>query len=139
MKTKSKLNKLLKAAGITLLIYGLLECLDVYSNFAAMLGWSQNSYPPFYFDAINKLFTQKPLYSFLFTLIPTSLRLISGIGILRDRMWGFWLAIIVSIYTFCVFTLFLPLGVYDGILTTIVLIFLLIGYCGKSKISSFIS
>ena len=80
------------------------------------------------------MFQTMPLYTFLFTLIPTSMRLISGIGVLKNRSWGFWMAIVVSIYTLCVFDLFLPMGVYDGIITVTILSFILIGKLKKSPI-----
>ncbi len=134
MKDKVRLNWCIKTAGIIFLAYGILECSDVFTNLFAYLGWAKADYPAFYFSGVNKMFTENHLYTFLFTLIPTSMRIISGIGILRNRLWGFWFGVIVSVYTLAVFTLFLPMGVYDGILTVLVLSFLLIGYFGKKPI-----
>ena len=61
-------------------------------------------------------------------------RIFSAIGILLNRKWGMVLGILISTVTYAVMTLYLPMGIADGIFSGIVLISLLMTYYGKQPI-----
>lgn len=133
-----KNNKFLFVAGIMLLIYGLAESMDCLFVAFVSLGFIPEidiSYF-FSFQVLLDMWVAQP-WSILFIFLTfTSLRLFSGIGILKNRLWGFWLAIFSSGVTLCVMVLFLPFGGIDGVITVPILILLFIGYFGKRQILS---
>jgi uncharacterized membrane protein (DUF2068 family) len=63
-----------------------------------------------------------------------SMRIISAIGLLKNRMWGFILALINCIVTMALMIFMLPAGIMDGILSCTIIVILLIGYFGKNEI-----
>jgi uncharacterized membrane protein (DUF2068 family) len=63
------------------------------------------------------------------------LRIISAIGLLKNRMWGFVLALINCIITMALMIFMLPAGIMDGILSCTVVVILLTEYFGKSKLT----
>ncbi len=62
------------------------------------------------------------------------IRVISAIGILKNKLWGLVLAVIMCIITLILMMFLLPAGVMDGIFSGIVLILLLTQYFGDKKI-----
>lgn len=62
-------------------------------------------------------------------------RVIGAIGVLKNRMWGFVLAVINCIVTMIVMFFMIPSGIADGILACSALILLLMGYYGKKEIN----
>jgi uncharacterized membrane protein (DUF2068 family) len=64
-----------------------------------------------------------------------SMRIVSAIGLLKNRMWGFILALINCIVTMALMIFMLPAGIMDGILSCTIIVILLIGYFGESKIT----
>jgi uncharacterized membrane protein (DUF2068 family) len=62
------------------------------------------------------------------------MRIISAIGLLKNRMWGFILALINCIVTMALMIFMLPAGIMDGVLSCTIIVMLLMGYFGKSKI-----
>lgn len=63
------------------------------------------------------------------------IRVIGAIGVLKNRMWGFVLAIINCIVTMVVMIFMIPMGIIDGIFACTALAFLLTGYYGQKPIS----
>lgn len=63
------------------------------------------------------------------------IRVIAAWGIIKNKLWGFVLAIIVSVITITLMMFLLPAGVLDGIFSTAVLVLLLTKYYGNRKIS----
>jgi len=124
----------LKIAGWIFLLYGVVEIYDVVNNVFRMFGIVLSEYPQFYFEPVNKLFhTAPPYYTFLFVLIPTTLHFLAGLSIILKKSWGVFLAVFSSLFSICVFVFFLPLGVLDGVFTTVAIIFLAIGYSGQDS------
>lgn len=64
------------------------------------------------------------------------LRLVGAIGILKNRMWGFTLSLIMIAVTFVLMIFMLPSGIADGVLSGLAAIFILTGYFGHKKIIS---
>jgi uncharacterized membrane protein (DUF2068 family) len=63
------------------------------------------------------------------------MRIVSAIGLLKNRMWGFILALINCIVTMALMIFMLLAGIMDGILSCTIIVILLMGYFGKSKIT----
>jgi uncharacterized membrane protein (DUF2068 family) len=63
-----------------------------------------------------------------------AMRIIAAVGIFLSLMWGWALGVIISVVTFVIMTFYLPFGLFDGILSGIALISLLIGYFGNRPI-----
>jgi uncharacterized membrane protein (DUF2068 family) len=65
-----------------------------------------------------------------------TMRIISAIGLLKNRMWGFVLALINCTVTMVFMIFMLPVGIMDGVLSCATLVILVMEYFGKSKIIS---
>jgi hypothetical protein len=63
------------------------------------------------------------------------MRIISAIGLLKNRMWGFILALINCIITMALMIFMLPAGIMDGIFSCTILVILLVEYFGKEQIN----
>ena len=61
-------------------------------------------------------------------------RVIGAIGVLKNRMWGFVLAMINCIVTMIVMLFMIPSGIADGIFACSAMILLLMGYYDKKEI-----
>ena len=62
------------------------------------------------------------------------LRLIGAIGLWRNRLWGFYLSIIMCSVTLVLMIFMLPAGIADGVLSGTSLALILMGYFGKQHI-----
>jgi uncharacterized membrane protein (DUF2068 family) len=62
------------------------------------------------------------------------MRIISAVGLLKNRMWGFILALINCIITMALMIFMLPAGIMDGIFSCTIIVLLLVQYFGKNKI-----
>jgi len=63
------------------------------------------------------------------------IRLIGAIGLLKNRMWGLVLSVIICIITITLMMFLLPAGIMDGILAGSALILILMGFYGDRKIN----
>jgi len=63
-----------------------------------------------------------------------ALRIISAIGILKNRMWGFVLSLVNCTVTLILMVFLLPAGIADGILAGSAVVLLLIGFFDKREI-----
>ena len=64
------------------------------------------------------------------------IRLIGAIGLLKNRMWGLVLSVIICIITITLMMFLLPAGIMDGILAGSALILILMGFYGDRKITN---
>ena len=64
------------------------------------------------------------------------IRLIGAIGLLKNRMWGLVLSVIICIITITLMMFLLPAGIMDGILAGSALILILMGLYGDRKITN---
>jgi len=62
------------------------------------------------------------------------MKIISGIGLLKNRMWGFVLAIINCVIVMALMIFMLPAGIMDGVFSCTALVSLLMEYYGKKEI-----
>ena len=62
------------------------------------------------------------------------IRLIGGIGLFKNLMWGFTLSIINCVVALAMMMHLLPFGIMDGIFASTALILMLTQYFGKKKV-----
>ncbi|MCJ7433919.1 MAG: DUF2127 domain-containing protein [Anaerolineales bacterium] len=128
--------KLIKVAAILQSIYALIEVVDCVTAGLMALGLAANPYPAMLFKEMQTLFDSQPVWLVPLFLFYTSLRATSAIGLWRNRMWGFWLTIFVSIATLIMAPLLLPFTAGEMLLNGILIILLLIGFFGDTPIAA---
>lgn len=141
MSIDIKKNKPLLIAGWILLVYSILEIMDCITM--VLIGVGLNIIPSdLYQQAATMLFPMfydmtksvAPLLLALFFFIFTLMRFIAAIGVLRNRLWGFFIGIIDLLLTMIIAMLFIPVGILEMFGCSIILILLLIGRFGDQPI-----
>jgi len=117
-------------AAIVLIVHGIIELAPLVIR-GHIKTQGSRGIPTFIFEPLQKNFKMVTILGEIFGLI----RIIAAIGILLNLMWGFTLGIIISIVTYIILTLYLPMGIADAILSGIVLVSLLIAFFGNSPIT----
>lgn len=64
------------------------------------------------------------------------LRVLGGIGILRDRLWGLALTVGMSVVTLVLMIFMLPAGIADGLLSGGAVVLIALAWFGSSSISA---
>jgi len=129
-------NKLLFFSGICFLIYSIIEIGDCIFIILILF----NSIPNYYsqlgivIQEMQDLIVNQPLSLLPFFLGFTLLRIMSTIGILKNRYWGIWIGVFSLILTMIFTMLLLPIGCYELFFCTLILIMIIIGYYGKNPI-----
>lgn len=126
-----KKNKWLYAASLSMLCYSILEMSDSIIVLLMTLNLVPNFYLIFEFNVpmIQQLLETQPL-----TLAPvfwsfTLMRVVSTIGLFKNRLWGLYIGLISLILTMILTVLlFLPVGGFELLGCTIILILLIVGY-----------
>ena len=75
---------------------------------------------PYFQDNLNMMIIMGAMYGIL--------RVIAAIGLLRNRMWGLVLAVILCCITLTLMMFLLPAGIMDGVLAGISLVLILMQY-----------
>lgn len=124
-----------KIAAILLIIHGgFLEIAGVLAMIPALL-WGTDKYDvgqyfsfrlPYFQENINMMIIMGAIYGVL--------RVIAAIGILKNRMWGLVLAIILCCITLALMMFLLPAGIMDGVLSGATLVLILIQYFEKANL-----
>lgn len=114
--------KLLKVAGIVLVIHGVIELLAIFSLLTGQP-------PPFVFQELKENWQ----YAILIGLVAGAIRIIAAVGVFKSMKWGLALGIAMSIITHSTLTFYLPYGIMDALLAGIVLVLLVMAYWGKEK------
>jgi len=127
-------NRWLLVAGLLLLIYGLVEMLDCATLLWMQWGGIGNLYPPFAFEQINSLLDHHPLWMLPVFAFFTYFRLMAAVGVLRNRLWGFWAAVWVEGITLVFVPFLLPVAGGDALGAVAIITCLLIGYWGQQPI-----
>ncbi|WP_167511351.1 DUF2127 domain-containing protein [Pseudobutyrivibrio xylanivorans] len=81
---------------------------------------------PYFQDNLYMMMVMGALYGVI--------RLIGAIGLLKNRMWGLVLSVIISTITITLMMFLLPAGIMDGILSGSTLILMLMQFYGDKKI-----
>lgn len=129
-------NRWLLAAGLLLLVYGLIEVLDCATLLLMQWGGIGNPYPSLAFQEINDLLNRNPLWLLPVFAFFAYFRLLAAVGILRNRLWGFWVAIWVEGITLVFVPFLLPLAGGDVLGAILIMTCLLIGYLDRRPILS---
>ena len=113
-----------KAAAIIIMVHGFIEI----SGFLSMLPvWLFGIEP-------TERFPIPTVDVMIAGVIWGTIRLIGGIGLLKNLMWGFWLSIINCVIAITMMMTILPFGIMDGILAGTALVLILTQYFGEKKI-----
>lgn len=128
--------KLIRVVAIILSLYALIELMDCVTACLMALHLIANPYPVMLFSEIQTLFDNQSIWLVPLFLFFTSLRMTSAIGLWRNRLWGFWLTLFVSISTLIMAPFLLPFTAAEMLMNGILVIMLLIGYFGDTPISN---
>ena len=127
------INKKLKTAAILMIIHGaMIEAIPsllMMPSIASGLGGTE----------MPSIFAIDFFKDNLMLMMPMAVmfgitRVIGAMGVLKNRMWGFYLSVINCVITMNLMLFMIPAGIADGILACSALILLLIGYFGKQTI-----
>ncbi len=132
-----KQNKYLYSAAIIFLIYSILECLDSITLPLIILNVIPNTYLSmglFLIPEIQQILQNQAIYMLPFFWGFTCWRIVSTIGLFKNKMWGFWLGISSLFITIILDMWFLPIGGFEIFACIIILMFLNIGYFGDKPI-----
>ncbi|HNT75204.1 MAG TPA: hypothetical protein PKH77_09315 [Anaerolineae bacterium] len=94
-ETPTSNRRLIRAVAVLLAIYTLIEVTDCVTLLLMHFGVIGNFYPRLAFAEFNTLLASQPLAMFPVFLFFTMMRGLSAWGLFRERVWGFWTAIIV--------------------------------------------
>lgn len=130
----SSRSKLIRTAAIMQTIYATIEIIDCITAVLMALGLIANLYPKMLFAEMQTLFDSQSGWLVPLFLFYTSLRVTSAVGLWRNRMWGFWLTIFVSIATLIMAPLLLPMTTVEMLLNGLLMIVLMIGVFGDRPI-----
>ena len=124
-----------KSAAIIMIIHGgFMELGGVFCMIPALLLGTDKFDIGKYFEFKLQYF-QENLYMMMFMgAIYGIIRLIGAIGLLKNRMWGLAVSLIISIITITLMLFLLPAGIVDGILAGSALILILMQLFGDKKI-----
>jgi hypothetical protein len=112
-----------KIAAVIIILHGIIEI----GGFFSVL-------PVWIFD-IEPLF-EIPSADFVFAgLVWGTLRIIGGVGLLKNRMWGLVFSVINCATALAMMMTLLPFGIMDGILAGSAIILILTEFFGKKKIT----
>jgi uncharacterized membrane protein (DUF2068 family) len=136
VKDRQTRPALIRTAAILQSIYALIEVVDCITASLMALGLVTNFYPTMLFKEMQTLFDSQPVWLVPLFLFYTSLRITSAIGLWRNRMWGFWLTIFVSIATLIMAPLLLPFTAVEMLGNGVLIMVLLIGFFGDAPIAA---
>lgn len=125
---------LIRAAAILQSIYAFVEVIDCFTALLMALNLVTNPYPQMLFKEMQSLFETQAIWLLPLFLFFTSLRLTSAIGLWRQRLWGFWMALLASGATLIMAPFLLPFTAAEMLLNAILIILLLIGFFGDAAI-----
>jgi hypothetical protein len=129
-------NRWLAAAGLFELLYGAAECIDTFYVLLLQVRLVPNVYLPWTFSEIGGLMNDQPAALFPVFAFFAFGRIAAAIGVLRNRMWGFWLTLFLSAVTAFWAVFFLPLGGFDMFGCLLIVGALLAGRLGRTPIAS---
>lgn len=127
---------LIKAAAIFQSIYAGIEIIDCATACLIALHLVKNPYPKMFFTEFQPLFDEKAAWLIPLFLFYASLRATSAVGLWKNRLWGFWIALIVSGATLIMAPFMFPFTAAEMLINGILIMLLLIGCLGNRPILS---
>lgn len=124
-----------KIAAIIMIIHGgFMELGGVFCMIPALLLGTDKFDIGQYFEFKLQYFQDNLYMMMVMGAIYGVLRLVGAIGLLKNRMWGLALSLIVSTITITLMMFLLPAGIMDGILAGSALALILMQYYGEKRI-----
>ncbi len=123
--------RLLRLAGGLLALHGVIELLPLLGLFGPL----RDPAPAFMRLFVFQELTRNPQAVAGVSAANGVLRLVASAGVLSNRQWGWFLAVVMSAVTLGALTFYLPFGLGDALLTGCVLCALVIGRYGTTKIT----
>ena len=117
-------------------VYALIEITDCLTAVLMTLGVVRNLYPVMLFAEIQTLFDEEPAWLIPLFLFYTSLRTFSAWGLWKNRLWGWWMALLVSAATLMMAPFLLRFTTVEMLLNGVLILLLLIGYFGNAPMYS---
>jgi hypothetical protein len=130
--TRIKENGWLYIGAISLLIYAIIETTDCIILFMIILGIVPNFSQSLYlaFPEMKEIFVSQPIYLIPMVLSFTLMRIVSALGLFKNRLWGFWIGILSLTMTMIWDILIIPIGFFELLGCVFISMSLLIGYFG---------
>ncbi|MFW9971456.1 MAG: hypothetical protein ACFFDF_14775 [Candidatus Odinarchaeota archaeon] len=127
-----KNNKFLFVATILMLIYSILEMIDSIVVVLIVLNLIPNLTLIFKFSVplIQNLLETQPLSLAPIFWAFTLMRVISTIGLFKNLLWGLWIGFVNLFITMILAIVFLPFGAIEILACSVILILLIVGFCG---------
>lgn len=122
--------RLLQLAGGLLALHGVIELLPLLGLFGPL----QAPAPAFMRLFVFQELTRSPQAVAGVSAANGLLRIVAAVGVLSNRQWGWFLAVVMSAVTLGALTFYLPFGLGDAVLTGCALCALVIGRYGTTKI-----
>ncbi|MCX8058918.1 MAG: DUF2127 domain-containing protein [Spirochaetes bacterium] len=127
--------KKIRISAIIMIFHGaLLEIGAIFLYLPSLISKDIKFNIPDFANFIVPYFKENMNLMIVMSFIYGVVRVFGAIGILKNRMWGFSLSVIICSITMVLMVFMLPFGIIDGILSCIALILMLEGYFGKKKI-----
>jgi uncharacterized membrane protein (DUF2068 family) len=124
-----------KIAAVLLIIHGGLIEMGGFLSIIPIVLLERNSFEiSKYISFIVPYLQENLILMLVMSAIYGAMRIVSAIGLIKNRMWGFILAVINCIITMALMIFMLPAGIIDGILSCSILVLLLMEYFGKKEI-----
>ncbi|MBN1426983.1 MAG: hypothetical protein JXB07_01280 [Anaerolineae bacterium] len=128
--------KLLRTVAVILTVYALIEIADCLAILLMHFGLIENLYPAMSFLEFDELLNQQPIMLFPVFLYFASLRLVSALGLFRQRMWAFWTTVLVCVTTILWVPFLMPITGFELLLDATILFLLLLARFGNQPILS---
>ena len=128
-------NRPLRWAAILFLLYGAIEITDCAALIGIQAGAIPNLYPQFIFAEVERVMNEQPLLFLPAFLFFMTLHLWAGVGLWRNRLWGWWMGLFVTLAVMIFSPLLLPVSGYDMLVTIPLIGLLFIGRFGRQPIT----
>ncbi|NHJ22554.1 MAG: hypothetical protein EAX91_16525 [Candidatus Lokiarchaeota archaeon] len=131
-----KNNKSLFVASILMLIYSVLEMADSIVVLLMILNVVPNLLLIFNFEVqlIQTLLESQPLSLAPIFWAFTLMRVVSAVGLFKNRLWGFWIGIVSLIITMILSIVFVPFSSFELLACSVIFILLVVGYFKKKPL-----
>ncbi|MFC7376211.1 hypothetical protein ACFQS2_04715 [Brachybacterium sp. GCM10030267] len=133
--TSRSRRRQLQVAAVLLLVQGVLMEASAALGLLALLALR---IPPEVITERTEIFALAYLQDNLYSMMALSgvfaaLRIIGGIALLRNRLWGLVLSLVNCAVTLVLTVLLLPVGIADGVLSGAALVLILRGWLGTDE------
>ena len=122
-------------AGALQLLWGGIEFLFMILSILWAAGLVGSPYPDFIFPTAQEIMSV-PLLTALIMGMMGYMRIMGGIGLFRDKLWGLALTLVVSFWTMMGIVQMAPPAIIDALVCSLIVTFALMGYFGNKSLTS---